>query len=541
MTETEMPLIDNQHFELAVTNISRRGDTDVFPLTFENHVLFDRKGEVLDLLQATSQSFKDRLQTDGPQNHASLAPLGYNGFRWATQIDPLWNAYFLGVVLSLAQEIEDVRIPVEDEVVFSHRFQASADGNLFDPTGWAKFQAKSLKLAENHPYVVSVDIADFYGRVYHHRIENELKHIDASGNRSGQIRDLLMDFSKHVSYGLPVGGPAARILSELVLNATDQLLRAQAPPFVFIRYADDYRFFVPDLEAAYRVIGFLSEKLQRNEGLSLQRSKTRIMTSSEFVSATRPHDPRPGSAAKFLSLHLYYDPYSATAEEDYDALKEQLQEFDVLGLLRAELFKGRVDAALTRKLVSALKHMQELPKHQAIKSLLDNIDTLTPVVPHVMRAIYENVDSLADAAQEEVHAAIRDFIHSGHHVARVEVNLAYMVRVLARRQSRETSDLLIQLFSRAHGYADTPAPNIQRDIILALARWEKTFWLHDIKPQFRGLHAWAARAFAVASFALGDEGRHWRSGTKSSLSDFDRIVLDWAADKSQQPGWEIPL
>lgn len=536
-----MPLIENQHFDLAVTNIARRGDTDVFPLTFENHVLFDRKPDVLALLQTVSTTFKQRLAADGPQNHAALAPLGYNGFRWATQIDPLWNAYFLGAVLSLAEEIEAVRIPVEDGVVFSHRYLPSEDGHLFDRTGWAKFQERPLQLASEHPYVVSLDIADFYGRVYHHRIENELKRVDDGGERSSQIRDLLMDFSKHVSYGLPVGGPAARIISELVLNATDQLLRAQAPPFTFIRYADDYRFFVSDLESAYRVIGFLSEKLQRNEGLSLQRSKTRIMTSSEFISATRPQDPRPGSAAKFLSLHLYYDPYSATAEEDYEALKEQLNEFDVLGLLRAELFKGRVDAALTRKLVSALKHMHEVPKRQAIQSLLDNIDTLTPVVPHVMRAIYENVDTLEENAQEAVHDTIRGFITSGHHVAKVDVNLAYMVRVLARRQSRPTRDLFIQLFGQPHGYGDTPAPNIQRDIILALARWETTFWLHDIKPQFRGLHAWAARAFAVSSYALGEEGSHWRSGARSSLSDFDKIVLNWAADRSQESGWELPL
>jgi hypothetical protein len=536
-----VPIVDRKYIDLAIDNISRRGDTDVFPLTFENHVFFDRKPQVRDLLLAMQPNFKERLASEGPQNHAALAPLGYNGFRWATQIDPMWNAYFLSCVLSLAEDIEAIRIPVADEVVFSHRYQPDDEGHLFDRTGWIKFQAKAMSLAERHEYVVSVDIADFYGRVYHHRIENELKQLDVGGQRTAHIRDLLMDFSRHVSYGMPVGGPAARIISELVLNSTDQLLRAQAPTFTYVRYADDYRFFVADLESAYRVIGFMSEKLQRIEGLSLQRSKTRIMTSAEYMSANLVQDPRPGSAAKFLSLHLYYDPYSQTADEDYEELREQLEEFDVLGLLRSELSKGRVDAALTKKLVQALRLMQPEPKYQAIRSLLENIETLAPVIPYVMRAIYQNVDALDDDAQDEVLSSIRAMITDGHHVSKVDVNLAFMVRVLSKKRSRQTTDLFIQLFRQAHGYADTPAPNIQRDIILALARWDTAFWLRDIKSQYRGLHPWPARAFAVSSFVLGDEGKYWRSGMRHSLTDFDGIVLDWAADRVQSGGWEVPL
>ena len=535
-----MPLVEKKFFELAIDNIVALGDTDIFPLPVENHTLYDQKPAVVKLLTDMSSSLEAQLTVGRPMNHSALAPVGYNGYRWATQIDPIWNAYLLGLVLSLAHDIEESRVSASDEVVFSYRFDPK-DEHLFDRQGWSKFQKRSIDLAGSSKYVVSVDIADFYGRIYHHRLENELKYIDQSGERASQVMKILSTFSNEASYGLPVGGPASRILSELLLNAIDKTLLDQSPEFKFTRYADDYRFFVDDLESAYRAIGFMSEKLQRNEGLSLQRSKTRIMTSAEYLTAATPQDPRPGSAAKFLNMHLYYDPYSPTAIEDYEQLRESLEEFDVLGLLRAELFKGRVDQALTKKLISALEHMQDTVKEQAIKSLLANLETLTPIIPHVMRAIRKNIGSLNTEARAEVYGEIRSLIESGHHLARVDVNLAYMIRVLGQESSPESSRLLIRLYEGPHGHTGAAAPNIQHDIVLILGKWDQTYWLHDRKPHFAAMHPWVKRAFVISSYALGDEGHHWRQAHSRSLSEFDQIVKSWTASKVPVSGWEIPI
>jgi hypothetical protein len=538
-----VPLVDDRYFDLAVRNIAKFGDTDVFPLPFENHVLFDSRNQIVQLLQDFSVHFEDRLNDSGPVLHSALSPLGYNGYRWATQIEPIWNAFYLGTVLSLAEAIEDKRVRVEKDVVFSHRLDVSdpeAD-DLFTRDGWLKFQTVSSDLAKSHQFVVAVDIANFYARIYHHRIENGLKYVDSGGERARQITKLLGSFSQNVSYGLPVGGPASRILSELVLDPVDKILLFQDPPLRFVRYADDYRFFVNSMEDAHRVIALLSEKLQRNEGLSLQRSKTRIMTAAEFLSSTRPHNPTPGSAEKFLSLHLYYDPYSPTAEDDYENLKHQLSEFDVLELLRAELVKGRVDQVITRKLVQALKHMPDDVKEQALFSLLENLGTLAPVIPQVMRAIRENVNDLPDDKQEKIHASIRDLITSQNYIAQVETNLAYMVRVLAQRESEENGLLLMKLFARAHGYTGAPSPEIQREIVLVLGKWKSHHWLHDIRSQYPTMHGWVKRAFFVSSYALGDAGSHWRKQAKRSLGPFDAVVAEWCGTKAQQAGWEIPV
>jgi hypothetical protein len=296
------------------------------------------------------------------------------------------------------------------------------------------------------------------------------------------------------------------------------------------------------MQSAYRSIGFLSEKLLRNEGLSLQKSKTRIMTSPEYLSTLDPPEPPEGSAARFLGLHIHYDPYSATAEEDYERLKSQIEEFDILGLLRAELNKGRVHTALTRRLVSALSYLDVVSRRQAVISLLENLETLAPVAPQVMLALRTSADEIADDEfTEYVHSRLRNLINESHYVARIDLNLAFMIRTLAGKQSIENEQILIQLYNSSHGFGSGAAPTIQRDIILTMARWQTNYWLSDQKNYISTAHPWVKRAFLIASYSLGDEGRHWRDANKPPPGSFDHIVRDWVAERIQDKTWEVPM
>lgn len=90
-----MPLLDSAAIERAVHNVAHWGDTDVFPLPFENHVMHDMPSEVSVLLSQVERAFDTRIKNEVIDSYSTLAPVGYAGFRWATQIDPLWNAYLL--------------------------------------------------------------------------------------------------------------------------------------------------------------------------------------------------------------------------------------------------------------------------------------------------------------------------------------------------------------------------------------------------------------------------------------------------------------
>ncbi|GGL42250.1 RNA-directed DNA polymerase [Nocardia jinanensis] len=503
--------------------------------------MHDVPDKVSEVISDMDRNFDSRIGGAVIDNYSTLAPVGYVGFRWATQIDPVWNAYLLALVLSLADEIERTRISESDEKVFSYRYRPLPSDGLFSQESWKQFQEKTRTLAEAEGFVVAADISDFYSRIYHHRLENSLRDVDRAGGITRQIMKVLGKLSGNTSYGLPVGGPAARILSELVLNRVDKLLLTERATNNFCRYADDYRFFVPDMESAYSAIGFLSEKLLRNEGLSLQKTKTRIMTSAEYLSTLDPPEAVRGSAARFLGLHLHYDPYSATADDDYENLKNKIEEFDILALLRAEMDKGRIHTALTRRLVSSLSYLDPVPRRQAALSLLENLETLVPVTPQVMVSLRGTMDHIDDSEfSEQVSARLRGMISDSHFIAKIDLNLAYMIRVLSGHKSTENEQLLISLFDASHGFSTGPAPIIQRDIVLTLARWRTNYWLSDLKNYIATMHPWVRRSFMVASYTLGDEGSHWRQANKPNANTLDLVVRDWAASKFQDINWEVP-
>jgi hypothetical protein len=271
----------------AIENVVKHGDTDIFPFPFENHAFFDKQTQITDLVAEYDENFDEYLARFSPQNDSSLTPVTYSGFRWATQIDPIWNAHFLACVIALADKIESARVSKADNIIFSYRYQFDAGtGDLFDRKyGWFQFMERSIRLSNDFEFVVACDISEFYPRRGHHRLENALKQIAGDTPYPKRIRQFLSNYSDTRSFGLPIGGPAARILSELTINQVDRLLVGNG--ISFTRFADDYHIFAKSREDAYRHLIFLSEKLFDNQGLSLQKSKTRIMTAREFR-ATNP-------------------------------------------------------------------------------------------------------------------------------------------------------------------------------------------------------------------------------------------------------------
>ena len=134
-----------RYLRAAVLNVTGYGDTDVFPFPVENHILFDRADDVVELLAEVHKNFDGYLERYPLLHESALAVVGYTGFRVATQIDPLWNAYLLALVISIGEDIESVRVPVDRRTVFSYRFKHDQTANsVFDPTiGWVDFQKTS--------------------------------------------------------------------------------------------------------------------------------------------------------------------------------------------------------------------------------------------------------------------------------------------------------------------------------------------------------------------------------------------------------------
>lgn len=532
----------------AVQNIIKHGDTDIFPFPFENHAFFDKTERIIELIMEYDENFKEYINRFSPLNVSSLTPVTYSGFRWATQIDPIWNSYLLACVLALAPKMEEARIPKNNDVVFSYRYKPDKkNGDLFDRNfGWFQFMRQSMELAKDFEFVVICDISEFYPRLGHHRLENALKQIAGDTPYPKKIMDLLSNFSNTNSFGLPIGGPAARILSEITINQIDHLLIDSGVKFV--RFADDYHIFSNTREDAYRNLIFLSEKLFVNQGLALQKSKTRIMTSAEFRTTNPIKNQEEGHltdenelsgvadrSSHFLRFSLRFDPYSPTKDEDYDRLKNEIKKFDIIGLLKEELSKSRIHAALARKIVTAIQYLDGATKNDAVISVLDNCDVLYPIFSSVLLMIDDVFDAVSRETKELIIMKIQQMIRNESHIFRVDLHLSYAIRVLSHVGTNDNQALLSQI------YEMRSSPLIRRDIILVMARWGQWYWISDLKNKFRTLSEPERRAFIVASYILKDEGNHWRDHIKKELSPFENLILGWAGEKASQKTWSIPL
>ncbi|HHN8581117.1 RNA-directed DNA polymerase [Providencia vermicola] len=520
-------------FALAIKNIINFGDTDIFPYPYETRMFDDLFEQILVALKETHKNFSEHINECPPINISTCSTVGYNGYRWATQIDPYWNAYFLGIILSIASEIEENR--VDENCVYSYRFAPDfTSGSLFcKKITWRKFQEDSLELAksdDNINYIVTCDIADFYTRIYHHRLENALDRIDPHKNISSKIKKMMQIFSGTNSYGLPVGGPASRILAELALDSLDHLLLINS--IKFKRYVDDFIIFCNTKEDAHSILTLLSKKLMENEGLTLQKHKTNILSKDEFISLTQSKllgssdDIGSPVKAKFMSLPIRYDPYSQNANEQYEEIKESLKEFDLLGMLSDELQKSKINQPFTKQLVKSLSMTSDKVLSDAFKVMFNSINELYPIFNTIIQVAISSWQRFDLETKNIINAKIIELINSDSFILKIELNLSFIIKLLSKENTVENQIILIDLYK-----SNSDSILINLLITQAMAKWNIFYWLSELRRNFPTMSSWQRRLFIVSSYLLGDEGKHWQEHNKEKFSFIDKLYKSWGAKR----------
>ncbi len=488
---------------------------------------------VADLLEEMHRDFEQWINATPPSFTKTLVPVGYTGFRWATQIEPFWNVYFLSLVLKIADGIEGQRINLNESKVFSYRYNYDEEsGKIFDDSNWRTYRRRAQEIARNHQFVAVTDISDFYPRIYHHRIDNALRRIPGADQVRGRILKLLMVFSGGDSYGLPVGGPASRMLAELALNDVDRHLAARG--IDFCRYADDYTIGADSRNDAHRALVTLAEKLG-HEGLALQKQKTRVLTREEYLESVGLLDPgenidnTASAEDRLLSISVRFDPYAPNAAEDYDNLRAALRDIDIVGILGREVAKAAIDQAIAKQAISAVSALEPQQKEGAIRTLLDpeNISVLSPVFISVMRLVREVYDDLPAASQDYVDRFLEQLYDSGSHLLSVEVNVAFYVQAMSRRDSNKKQQILINIFERNRSTL------VRRQVALAMLGFGALFWLREQKNSFQHMGELERRSFIVASYWLRDEGRHWRAAHSAGFSAAQSLIKTWFSARWQ--------
>lgn len=279
--------LQDVHLDFALKHILKFGDTDIFPVPFEFEIIRQQWDALIkpDLLSRDVS-----IITTRPPRRI-LSPKPDRGYRPSLQLDPLDCILYTALVFALGSDIETSRLPASAKIGLSHRFAPSFDGDLWQQdSNWASFIDRTQELASTArvTHVLKADIADFFPHIYHHRLATRLHRATSETYYADAIMRMLGAWGGRVSYGLPIGPAASRLLAELLLDPIDRMLQEQG--YKHCRWIDDIRVFCESESDAMRAESQLVRTLYESYGLTLQYSKTTIEPAAFFSRDAQSRD-----------------------------------------------------------------------------------------------------------------------------------------------------------------------------------------------------------------------------------------------------------
>lgn len=434
LTGLQQPIADA--IAAAIENVQVNSDTDIFPPPGDADFLLGDRENAVRRVTAIHQDFEHYSAHTPPNVIRCLVPAGYLGQRLASQIPPLWNAYYLALVIACGPAIERVRNASNQ--VFSYRFIApvEGEGKIFDGNiGWGGFLDATRQSAANYAHCVVTDISDFYHRIRILAISNALQQAGVENSLCERLVQVL-ELLEVDRFGLPVGGPASRLLAELMLVRTDRQLQRLHIPFT--RFVDDIRLFAASEIDAHRQLVTLAEILSE-DGFFLQKAKTRVYRSCDLIEemdlarATAFATANGNSSTADTTSLLPHDPYSELrAQMDIHLLKFASRR-DAVSTIIFEFTKSRLHLSLAKNLLGVLQHLPNEQLDEVLPALLKLAEkpALTPVFARLMEVTESNLTRLSASTRHEVSARLMSIAFGNEAVAVFDFHRALCIRLLA--------------------------------------------------------------------------------------------------------------
>lgn len=524
-----MPDITLDQFKRAAADVGAHGDNDTLPFDIDIRFIKENQEPLAELAFAYSQELEVASEK-GVKNAVNslqifserlLAPTGPAGFRITTKIHLFWNIYFNGLGIAIAEAHE----PQRSDRVHSYRFTPEGDG-LFDrASSWRAFREASIAECEAHgdgSIIVQTDISSFYEHIYHHRIESCVADLFPKDSTvATQVDRFLSKFASGRSFGLPVGSQCSRILAELLLSSIDRMLTDEQ--VVWHRYVDDFVLITTSQADAYRALSVLSHALA-DYGLTLNRTKTTLLTAKHYVDYVRTQLGGSGDeASKLREIDLHFDPYSDTADTDYDELKETVESLEVRTLLDLELRKGQPDAFLVAQIGRTLKlHAPEVAL-QLCSTLLapKNLHAFRASWSKIMRGvstvradsdfsdIFDRLDQLLDTIPD----------HSPH-LLLAEASCLHYLRTVRFERTQRRAEYVLAL------YSSTTSETVKRACIDCWRLWKDRPSFIRLRNRWGSLRAEEQRMLWLAAAEFGDDGENFRLQVRHSTAESWRLGIE---------------
>lgn len=477
------------------------GYSSFFPAPPELSIVKDNwptlKNHLADLDLDTYEPYS-QIWTFAPKSRLNVRRVGL--------LHPCDQIIYTALVLALKKPISAARLNATQ--VFSYRTEGTSLDKLYaSAPSWKEFREAAREKASGGAvsFVGVTDIADFYPRIYQHRLVNALEAASTPKER-GYIRALekmLSHFSEGRSYGIPVGPPASRLLGEAVLIDVDSTLTSFG--INFIRYVDDVVIFASTAKEAEYGLRILGETLFTNHGLTLQTAKTKVLTAPDFVEHQLTlHNEKEVNRRKLLDVFgegYEIVPYENLSEEQ----KREIDAFNLSEMLTDALGEGEnVDY---REVSFVLGRLSALKKPELIPIVLDNLDRLYPVADAVA-AFFREFSSLGESTRTTIADAVLAPILNAQEAKPSEYYSVWMLSIFQHAMWNHASHL-IRIFR------ETSSDTVRRFAALALAVAGTRTEAVAMRSHLANASPLSRTAILLATAKLGrDERNHLKRSLK---------------------------
>jgi hypothetical protein len=517
MTWEDVPTyLTDGSLKRAIEHLTRFGDTDVFPHLVEIVFLEEMKEKVVqELMQLDLDNFSPAQAVE------TISPKSRYGFRIVHQPLLLEALLYTAAVVEIADDLETLKRPLDEFGPYGYRFSSEGNGSLFhtDRTyrDWLTWQSAQVA-SNNYAHVIATDIADFYQRIYMHRIENCLDTATAKKGIKKFIEKLIKQIRSRQSHGIPVGGTASRLIAEAILADSDNALADE--DFKCSRFVDDFRIFVQPNQSPYTILAFLADQLAASEGLSLNAQKTRLFSRAEFQTFIDEQmgdafDDAEQKAIQDLSHAFYFD------EEPDEEDLVRLRALNLVGMLTAELSLEIWDFGKIKAIFRALRLA---PDADSVEPIFDNFDAFLPFVKELVLYLDKlNTETQSDLGvlREKVLTQMKDGAAATVPSIRVWL-LELFVREVFEISTAELNSLRLT----------ESIENRQMYLIRGLNR-DVNFFRRQ-KTRFDERNNYEKSAFILGATCLPkDEFETWIGAIKPNMHrPLERLFCDWVKTKS---------
>lgn len=524
-----MSSVNIEHFKRAALEIGQSGENDTLPYDIDAGFIRDKADALAEICIRLFQNVNGKSVKDAAAfineltigSERLLVPAGSHGFRITTKIHPFWNLYLNGLGFAIAEANEGYR---SDR---AHSYRLSTDGEgLFDRArSWRTYKEATLEepaLEQEGSVVVQTDISGFYEHIYHHRLENVISDLAPVGSTVAvQIDRILSKLASGRSFGLPVGGQCARVLAEVLMTPIDASLSDAG--IVWHRFVDDFTLVCSSQQAAYAALSTLSNSLA-DYGLSLNRTKTTTLSAKhykEYIAVQLGQGDETTVALRELDLH--FDPYSDTAQVQYEQLRESFDAIDIQFLLELEREKSQPDAFVMAQIGRALKFQEPHVAAQLCATLLDpsNLDSFRASWSKILRGVYAvRANQEFEEVFEKIDSLLDRIPAATPHLLMPEANKLHFLRAIRFRKTEVRGAFVRRT------YDESSSSSVKRACIDCWRHWTDRASFTRLRNQWQNLNADEQRMLWLAAGNFGDDGRHAKGQLRRSLEGAWRLGFE---------------